>query len=489
MNNEIRTDWVGQIVGARFRLLRWVGGAGRSQVFSCRIEDNPEQKTAIKLFPADAEGAQACAAGWAAALTLFHPHLMRVLYTGQDRIEDTRVLYVVTEYAGEVLSEILPDRPLTPEETKEMLGPVLDALVYLHGKGLVHGRIKPSNIMVVDDQVKLSEENIRGSAGAVPPPASLDIYDAPERAQGKVLPASDLWSLGITLVEALTQIPPIWNRAGGSEPIVPPSVPRPFAQIARECLRVDPAMRGTVAVVKMCLDTGASLPHRTPGPVEGLPRDRRKLVIGAAAAVLLAVFGMVMLRSHHETPSQDEEQTETTAPAATQPPAVRESPSLKQRTPPKTKAAKNQTPPLAAQTGSPAVSAASPHQQSLAALPLPSVPRSQAPPAPQRASGPVSKGAVAQQILPQVSAKANATIRGTIHVAIRIQVDANGSVSDAAIESQGPSKYFADLALQSARSFRFTPAQVNGQGAPSVWLLHYLFRQSGVEVTPAEQTP
>jgi len=218
---EIRQDWVGQVVGARFRLLRWLGSAGRSQVFACRIEDNPEQKTAIKLFPSDAEGAQACAAGWAAALTLFHPHLMRVLHTGRDRVEGTHVLYVVTEYASEILSEILPDRPLTPDEAKEMLGPVLDALAYLHGKGLVHGRVKPSNIMVVDDQLKLSEENIRGAVGAAPAPTALDIYDAPERSQGKVLPASDIWSLGISLVEALTQIPPVWNRSGG----------KPFARI------------------------------------------------------------------------------------------------------------------------------------------------------------------------------------------------------------------------------------------------------------------
>jgi len=478
-NQEIRTDWVGQIIGARFRLLRWLGSAGRSQVFACKIEDNPQQKAAIKLFPADAEGAQSCAAGWSAALTLFHPRLMRVLFTGQDRIEGTRVLYVVTEYAGEVLSEILPDRALTEEEAREMLGPVLEALAYLHGKGLVHGRVKPSNIMVVDDQLKLSEENMRGSAGAASAPQSLDIYDAPERVQGKVGAASDLWSLGVTLVEAMTQIPPVWNRAGGSEPIVPPSVPRPFSQIARECLRLDPALRCTVAEVKKCLDTGASLPHRTPGPVEGLPRDRRKIVIGAAAAVLVAVFGVVMLRSHHQTPSEDDEQTGTSTPAETPAPASAASPvpapNKSQKSP--APLVRSQAAPAAPRAAAPSLPASSPHRQVPAA------------PATQRVSGPVAKGAVAQQVLPQVPAKASATIHGAIHVAIRVQAGASGSVSDAAIDAQGPSKYFANLALQSARSWRFTPPQVNGRAAASVWLLHYQFRRDGVVVTPAEQTP
>ncbi len=64
------------------------------------------------------------------------------------------------EYAEEDLSQILPERPLTPGEAREMLDPVLDALSYLHEKGFVHGHFKPSNIMVVDDQVKLSCDNL-----------------------------------------------------------------------------------------------------------------------------------------------------------------------------------------------------------------------------------------------------------------------------------------------------------------------------------------
>src|SRR5260370_40910168 len=67
-------------------------------------------------------------------------------------------LYVVMEYAEENLSQILPQRSLTESEVRDMLGPVLDALVFLHGKGLVHSRIKPSNILATADQLKLSTE-------------------------------------------------------------------------------------------------------------------------------------------------------------------------------------------------------------------------------------------------------------------------------------------------------------------------------------------
>jgi hypothetical protein len=47
----------------------------------------------------------------------------------------------VMKYAEENLSQILPHWPLTPAEGREMLEPVLDVLVYVHGQGFVHGHI------------------------------------------------------------------------------------------------------------------------------------------------------------------------------------------------------------------------------------------------------------------------------------------------------------------------------------------------------------
>jgi serine/threonine protein kinase len=58
------------------------------------------------------------------------------------------------EYAEENLSTILSSRPLIPTETHEMLDPMLDALAYLHTQGFVHGHIKPSNIMAVNERLK-----------------------------------------------------------------------------------------------------------------------------------------------------------------------------------------------------------------------------------------------------------------------------------------------------------------------------------------------
>src|SRR6267154_235951 len=156
----IREDWVGRVIDGGFTLLRWLGGSARGEVFLTELPGHPEQKAAIKLIPADAADAVAPVAAWAATTTLSHPHLMRLFHTGRCEIHTASLLYVVMEYAEEDLSQIIPERPLTASETREMLHPVLDALAYLHNRGLVHGHLRPSNVMVVDNQVKISGDGI-----------------------------------------------------------------------------------------------------------------------------------------------------------------------------------------------------------------------------------------------------------------------------------------------------------------------------------------
>jgi len=73
--------------------------------------------------------------------------------------------------------------------------------------------------------------------------------------------------------------------------------------------------------------------------------------------------------------------------------------------------------------------------------------------APSTSASSLARGEVLDQVLPDVSEKALATIHGVVRVAVRVHVDPTGNVSDAALDSSGPSKYFADLALQ-ARSRR-----------------------------------
>src|SRR6202007_2339136 len=94
------------------------------------------------------------------AAKLSHPHLARIFQSGRGQVGSASVIYVITEYAEEDLAQILPDRPLRPDEVREILPQILDALQYLHSHGFVHARLKPSNIQAVNDQLKLSIDGV-----------------------------------------------------------------------------------------------------------------------------------------------------------------------------------------------------------------------------------------------------------------------------------------------------------------------------------------
>ena len=99
------------------------------------------------------------------------------------------------------------------------------------------------------------------------------------------------------------------------------------------------------------------------------------------------------------------------------------------------------------------------------------------------------KGEVAERVQPDLLPKAVSSIHGQFVVKVRVSVDAAGAVSSAELDSQGPSKYFANAALEAARHWKFKPAQVSGQAAASTWVLQFRFKREGTEFTPVEVTP
>ena len=101
----------------------------------------------------------------------------------------------------------------------------------------------------------------------------------------------------------------------------------------------------------------------------------------------------------------------------------------------------------------------------------------------------LTAGQVAQQVLPEVPQSARDTIRGTVRVGVRISVDSAGNVTEAELDSPGPSKYFAHLAMDAAQQWRFEPPKVEGRNVLSDWLLHFQFTGQGTKVTPVQSDP
>jgi serine/threonine protein kinase len=223
---EAWKQYEGQIADGKFRLGEYLGGSSGTAVFLTERGEGA-QKAAIKLTVEDIGSAETQLSHWKHAAKVSHPNLLKLFEAGRCKLGSVDFLYVVMEYADEDLSQILPQRALTAEETRDMLGPVLEGLAYIHGKGFVHGRLKPANIMAISDRIKLSIDGLRRTGEENIGHHSASPYDAPEAATEKASPAEDVWSLGMTLVEA------VWTTLISWSAMWIPPPPEPFTTSQR----------------------------------------------------------------------------------------------------------------------------------------------------------------------------------------------------------------------------------------------------------------
>ena len=323
---EVWTDWESRVINGLFPLRRFLGGSDHSAVFLTEYKAENLPDAAIKFVPADTLHAEAQLVQWGTAATLSHPHLVRLFDVGRCQFGGRAFLYVVMEYAEQTLAQILPKRALSPEEALEMMLPTLDALTFLHQNSLVHGHLKPSNFLVVNDQLKLSSDTIRASGSS-----ANNSINPGNAATGT---ASDIWDLGITLVEALTQRTPIWTDDRSETAILPVSLPLGFVDTVRRCLSRNPADRPSVVELEARYSpaphlsvASAAHPAADEEPHETTPSQQspqRSLLVPAVAAVFLLALGafayLRYLQSHSSSQqvavlAQDGSQEASSSPA------------------------------------------------------------------------------------------------------------------------------------------------------------------------------
>ena len=450
-------QWEGRVINEEFPLLRYLGGSERSAVFLSKRANGESQEVAVKLILANAENPELQLSWWELAAKLSHPHLLRLFRLGRCQIDGLDLLYVVTEYAEESLAQILPYRALTPAEAQDMLRSVVDALTYIHGKGFVHGHINPSNIMAVGDQIKISSDGLCGTGESMQVLCKPGAYIAPEIAAGGTMsPPSDVWSLGMTVMEALTQHPPAPEQTGQTDIVLPGTLPEPFFDIASHCLEREPQRRWTIADITRRLRQPASAPEPE---VTAIPQPGfTKWAYAVAALAVVLVLALVGQRLAHHNSATPPSVTESSPGQPTAVPSAQNGQGAEQ-------AARSNAPHSGGHTrGSKNAGAKN-----------------------ANSTGP--QGAVAQQIMPDVSRSALHTVHGKLKVRVKVSVDSSGKVLMANFESRGPSQYFAERSLQAARQWTFQPPQVDGRSVPSEWILKFQFERGSVNVSPAQTSP
>ena len=519
--SESWKEWEGLTVAGQFPLQQFLGASDHSAVFLTRLPSGGDQRAVIKLVSADPQNAELELSRWSRAANLLHPNLIRIFQTGRCGLAGRDLLFLLMEYAEESLAQILPDRALSPAEVRVMLPPILDALSCLYRQGLVHGRLKPSNVLAIGDQIKISSDGLSRIGEPRGGRDKHSSYDPPEGISARSTQAGDAWALGITIVEALTRHSPASAVIGHAEPHIPDHLPAPFLEIVCSCLRRDPRRRATVGEIAALLEQPATaaagseriaaspaahLPAREmarleqPSPSRGTPASivrspvvrQWKIGLGAAAAVV-ALIVIPWLLSRHSEPDGTPETAAKGSPAAA--PSQRSQPRPAAQS--KLVAPRKEPQSLAAEPAAPAQESATrgaspenkPAKSQSSDVPAAESASLRLPPDPKPPLSSRAHGEVLEKVLPQTAQKSLDTIHGTVRVSVRLQVDPGGEVASAGFDSPGPSKFFADQALSAARRWKFRAPVVDGHGAPSVWLLRFEFTSSGVAVHLSQSSP
>jgi serine/threonine protein kinase len=293
----------GTVLGGRYALADRIGGGAMGEVW--RAEDQVlERQVAVKLllpsrFDDDAFTVRFRREAKVLA-SIDHPGVVAVHDYGendfpQDDGDDdddgdsgTRVAYIVMELVeGRSLDDVRAESGVMPvAQALDLVAQALDALHAVHRRGVVHRDIKPSNLMLRGDgRVAVADFGIARVAARTrltPSHAALGtpLYMAPEQAEGlRVVPASDLYSVGVVCYELLTGTPPFagdtpvevaLKHIRDPAPDLPAGFPEPVRTFVAKALAKDPEDRYVNAAVMAAAARRAAAgepPETEPEPV------------------------------------------------------------------------------------------------------------------------------------------------------------------------------------------------------------------------------
>ena len=207
---EQRDRLIGKTIG-RYHIESLIGRGGLAVVYLA-TDLLWETPVAVKVLPeffaSNEEHTQRFQREASTMANLVHPNIMPVRDFGQAE----GITYFIMDYAGAGTLEDRMNRQFTPDETLDIIRPIIEGIGYAHSQGVVHRDLKPSNIlydeqgraMIADFGIaKLMEESglthTRESLGTPE-------YMAPEQSREAALvgPAADIYALGVIIFELLT---------------------------------------------------------------------------------------------------------------------------------------------------------------------------------------------------------------------------------------------------------------------------------------------
>jgi Serine/threonine protein kinase len=183
---QLWNEYEGRIVADQFPLKTLLEPEGRSAFFS--TTNGSGAPAVLRLIEAHFDEPEILGR-WNAVARIDQPNLIKLKKFGQTTLDETALLYAVMEPSDASLADILKERPLTTQETRQLATSLVPALEALHASNLVHEHVEASNVLAVGEVIKLRSDCIR---------------EAPEGAEASEAKARDVRDLATVLLQALT---------------------------------------------------------------------------------------------------------------------------------------------------------------------------------------------------------------------------------------------------------------------------------------------
>lgn len=270
-----------RVFGGRYRLERFLGRGSTAVVYQATdlVADTP---VALKAFLGIGSGeADALRREQAAVMRLSHPGIVRLLDIGEHDGLPFLALELVAGESAHAHAKRLGS--LAPADVVEVGLACLDALEHAHQRGVTHGDVKPSNVLLGQSgdvklcdfgMARLGEESTRDTTSQTFSTGSPP-FMSPERIRGESCgPGSDLYSLAATLYALVTGEPPFGSRMAiawcghlEAPPLPDPKLPEPLFEVLRCALEKMPAQRfPSAAAMKQALLEVQAVPVAAPLP-------------------------------------------------------------------------------------------------------------------------------------------------------------------------------------------------------------------------------
>lgn len=259
--------WIGRSLSGRYQIESMLGQGGMSAVYR-GTDPNLRRTVAIKLIHGHLSEEPQFVSRFeeeaAAVAQLKHPNIIQVY----DFDHDGPTYYMVLEFVpGETLQGRLRKlnqarKNMAPEEARDLVAGICDALEYAHRRGMIHRDVKPANVMITPEgQPILMDFGIAKIVGGKQHTATGAVvgtaaYISPEQVRGEETDARvDIYALGVTLFEMLSGRPPFEGDSAMTvmlkhlnEPVpdlarLNPSVPPGLVQVTMRALAKDRAQR------------------------------------------------------------------------------------------------------------------------------------------------------------------------------------------------------------------------------------------------------